>query len=78
MLELPGCDLGRRFLLLPEVLQTVAPLQYRQATEGVLTFAGPLDPSRSLAAEFIHQHLDAYLDHLGLLGPDLNAVTFFI
>jgi hypothetical protein len=31
-----------------------------------------------LAAEIIHQHLDAYLDHLKLLGPDLNALAFFI
>ena len=38
----------------------------------------PPVPGLRLAAEFLHQHLDAYLAHLDLLGPGLNAVTFFI
>lgn len=61
--------------LLPDLLAIVGPLNYRHAKTGVITFKGPLDNNRLFAAEFIHQHLDAYLQHLGL---PMNAVTFFI
>ena len=64
--------------LLPDLLRTVAPLNYRHAKSGVVTFEGRLDDNRLFVPEFIHQHLDAYLDHLGLLGQGINAVTFFI
>ena len=64
--------------LLPGILKTVQALGYRHAATGVVTFEGTLDPNRSLAAECIHQHLDAYLNHLHLLGPGMNAVTFLI
>jgi hypothetical protein len=32
---------------------------------------------RSFEAEFVHQHLDAYLAELGLLGKEMSALTFF-
>ena len=64
--------------LMRGILKTVEPLDYRQATAGVVTFTGKLDPKRKMPAELIFQHLDAYLEHLGLRGPKLNAVTFFI
>lgn len=62
--------------LVPAVLDAVRDLEYRHAASGE-TFRGELDPHRSLAAEIVHQHLDAYLAHLGLLGPRVNAATFF-
>lgn len=64
--------------LVGSFLATVGPLNYRQPTAGVTTFTGALQLNRSLALEIVHQHLEAYLDHLGLLSPELNAVTFFI
>lgn len=36
-----------------------------------------LHGKRSFEAEFIHQHLDAYLAELGLLGDEISARTFF-
>lgn len=60
------------------IVDRVRAPSYRQATNGVTTFAGALDPDRSLPAEFIHQHLDAYLKEVGLLSPTMNAVTFFL
>jgi hypothetical protein len=53
------------------------PLNYRQAREGVVAFSGTLAASRSFPGEFIHQHLDAYLEELRL-APALNALKFFI
>jgi triacylglycerol lipase len=55
----------------------IARLDYRHAQTGVVTFAGTVDPQRSFVFEVIHQHLDAYLEHLGL-GKDINALTFFL
>ena len=63
--------------LIPLIASRVKGLDYRQAREGVRTFAGALDPARSFAAEFIHQHLDAYLDELELRADGLDAPTLF-
>ena len=63
--------------LIPLIASRVAGLHYRHARAGMTTFAGTLDPARPFVAEFIHQHLDAYLAELGLLGEDLNARTLF-
>jgi hypothetical protein len=63
--------------LIPLIISRVAGLHYRHARAGMTTFAGALDPARPFVAEFIHQHLDAYLAEFGLLGEDLNALTFF-
>lgn len=63
--------------LIPLIVSRVAGLHYRHARAGMTTFAGALDPARPFVAEFIHQHLDAYLAELGLLGEDLNARTLF-
>ena len=52
-------------------------LDYRQARAGVTTFSGALDEGRGVAMEFIHQHLDAYLDELDLLDDRLNGLTLF-
>ncbi len=41
------------------------------------TFAGALDAQRPFEMEFIHQHLDAYLDEIDLLDERLNALTSF-
>lgn len=63
--------------LIPLIASKVRDLDYRQARAGTTTFAGTLDPKRSFAMEFIHQHLDAYLDELGLLDDRLNGLTLF-
>lgn len=55
----------------------VGPLNYRQAQKGVVAFSGTLAAARSFPGEFIHQHLDAYLEELRL-APALNALKFFI
>ncbi len=63
--------------LIPVIASRVRGLEYRQARAGVTTFAGALDAERGFEMEFIHQHMDAYLDELGLLDERLNALTFF-
>jgi hypothetical protein len=63
--------------LIPVIVSRVGGLDYRQARSGVTAFVGTLDPERPFAAEFVHQHLDAYLAELGLLDEGLNALTFF-
>jgi hypothetical protein len=55
----------------------IAPLNYRQARKGVVEFSGALAAARPFPGEFIHQHLDAYLEELRL-APALNALKFFI
>jgi len=63
--------------LLPVIASRVRGLDYRQARVGVTTFAGALDAKRPFEVEFIHQHLDAYLDELDLLDENLNGLTLF-
>lgn len=63
--------------LIPLIASKVSDLDYRQARAGVTTFAGALDAGRGVAMEFIHQHLDAYLDELDLLDDRLNGLTLF-
>lgn len=63
--------------LIPVIASRVRRLEYRQARAGVTTFAGALDAERAFEREFIHQHLDAYLDELDLLDDRLNALTLF-
>lgn len=78
--RIPGLYAPRRMALeplIPLIASNVRALDYRQARAGVTTFAGTLDPGRGVAMEFIHQHLDAYLDELGLLDERLNGLTLF-
>jgi hypothetical protein len=63
--------------LIPVIASRVGGLDYRQARVGVTTFAGALDAKRPFEMEFIHQHLDAYLDELDLLDEHLNGLTLF-
>ncbi|MEX2223194.1 MAG: hypothetical protein WEG40_15485 [Candidatus Rokuibacteriota bacterium] len=63
--------------LIPAIASRVKPVDYRQARAGVTTFAGALDEGRPFEAEFIHQHLDAYLDELDLRDEGLSALNFF-
>lgn len=63
--------------LIPVITAKVKPIDYRQARAGVTTFKGTLHGKRSFEAEFVHQHLDAYLAELGLLGKEMSALTFF-
>jgi hypothetical protein len=63
--------------LIPVIASRVRALDYRHARAGVTTFAGALDAKRSFEMEFIHQHLDAYLEELDLLDERLNVLTLF-
>jgi len=40
-------------------------------------FTGSLDSSRSVAAEFVHPHLEAYLAELGLLEAAVRPLALF-
>jgi hypothetical protein len=55
----------------------VASFAYEHPTNGRSSFQGALDPARPLAAELIHQHMDAYLVDLGL-DHLMSAFTFFV
>jgi hypothetical protein len=63
--------------LIPVIASRVRGLDYRHARVGVTTFAGTLDPARPFVAEFVHQHLDAYLDELGLPREGVTATALF-
>lgn len=63
--------------LIPVIASRVRPLDYRQARTGVTAFAGTLDAARPFEMEFVHQHLEAYLEQLDLLDEGLDALTFF-
>ena len=64
--------------LVENLIAGIEKLNYRHSVKEVRKFAGELDPSRSLAAELIHQHLDAYLAELRLLSDEFNALTCFV
>jgi len=56
------------------------PLDYAQPDRPPvrqMPFAGTLVPSRTFAAEFVHQHMDAYLDHAGFHGK-VDAIDLFL
>jgi hypothetical protein len=63
--------------LIPVIISRVQGLDYRHARAGVTTFAGALDSERGFEMEFLHQHLDAYLDELDLLDECVNVLTLF-
>jgi hypothetical protein len=78
--RIPDLYAPRRMVLeplIPVIIARVRSLDYRHARAGVTTFAGPLDSERGFEMEFIHQHLDAYLDELDLLDERLNVLTLF-
>lgn len=65
--------------LVEAIVAGVTPLDYRHVRPGVREFAGELRPaSRSFAAEFIYQHLDAYLHDLGLDAYGIDALRLFL
>jgi hypothetical protein len=64
--------------LVPDIIAAVQDLNYRHAEAGVVKFSGGLDPARSFVAELIHQHVEAYLEELGLSDEGIHAITFFL
>jgi hypothetical protein len=64
--------------LVTDLVNVVKGLNYRHSAKGVRTFAGPLNPARSFAAELVYQHLDGYLAELSLLTDEMNAFTCFV
>jgi hypothetical protein len=78
--QIPDLYAPRRTVLerlIPLIASRVGDLDYRHPRTGVTAFAGALDPARPFAAEFIHQHLEAYLAELDLLREGLSAAGFF-
>jgi hypothetical protein len=63
--------------LIPPIVSRVRDLEYRHPRAGLQAFRGPLDPSRPFVAEFVHQHLAAYLDELGLARAGVSARALF-
>jgi Lipase (class 3) len=63
--------------LIPFIVSRVKALDYRHAQTGVDVFAGLLDPERPFVAEFVHQHLQAYLEHCGLARDGVTARALF-
>jgi len=63
--------------LIPLIVEKVRTIDYRQARAGVTTFAGRLDVSRSFAAEFVYQHLEAYLTELRLTEAGVRPLALF-
>ncbi len=56
------------------------PLGYAQPTRPAIreqSFDGRLDDARTFGAEFVHQHMDAYLDHARYDRP-IDAITLFV
>jgi Lipase (class 3) len=79
--RVPGLYGSRTAALKPVVeaiVTKVAPLGYRHVQAGVRPIQGGLVASRSVALEFAHQHLDAYLIALGLDAHDIDALTLFV
>ena len=78
--EIPELYAPRRTALralIPVIAVRVAPLGYRHARAGLATFAGGLDRRRAFEAEFVHQHLEAYLAELRLLDQQVTASALF-
>jgi len=63
--------------MIPSIVGRVKPLGYRHARSGVISFEGQLDRQRSFEAEFVCQHLEAYLAELGLLEEVSPLALFF-
>ena len=64
--------------LLNRIANGVQQFQYRQALTGVRKFKGALDSNRLFGAEFVHQHMEAYLEELELTAEGIHAFTFFV
>ncbi len=64
--------------LVDALVAAVGPRDYVQVQVGVAPIEGALVESRSFAEEFIHQHLDAYLERLGLDAFGIDALRFFV
>lgn len=63
--------------LIPLIVSRVKALDYRHAQTGMDVFAGLLDSERPFVAEFVHQHLEAYLEHCGLASEGVTARSLF-
>jgi hypothetical protein len=64
--------------LVDALIAAVGPRDYRHVQQGVAPIEGALVDSRSFPEEFIHQHLDGYLERLGLDAFGIDALRFFV
>ena len=79
--QIPGLYGPRSALFKPvveSVVARVAPLGYRHVQPGMRPIHGRLVASRSFPEEFAYQHLDAYLDTLGLDAHGIDTLTLFV
>lgn len=64
--------------LITAIADGVRQIGYRQVTTGVRRFPGKLVTARPFGLEFVHQHMDAYLEELHLVEQGIRAATFFV
>ena len=82
MQEIPGLygppDGDRAMLkgLIDEVIKTIGPLNYHHVGNNVTQLSGVLKPETPFVLQLVHQHLDGYLEQMGL-GNEMNTATFF-
>jgi len=60
------------------IVADVEKRDYRQAKQDVPGFKGGLADTRTFPAEFVHQHLQSYIDRTGLDKEGISAETFFL
>ena len=57
---------------------SVEKLAYAHVGGTHVEFERPQTESRTMVDDLIHQHMNAYLEEAGLLGPKWNAITLFL
>jgi hypothetical protein len=78
--RIPGLYGARTAIFRPVVESIVsgtAAFGYRHVQAGVRRIEATLMPSRPFAEEFVYQHLDGYVDQLGLRAHGVDAVKLF-
>ena len=78
--RIPGMYGARTAIFRPVIESIVSgteALAYRHVQTGTRLIEGVLVPSRPFAEEFVYQHLDGYVDQLGLRAAGVDALKFF-
>ena len=60
------------------IVADVEKRDYQQAQPGLPPFPGILDERRTFVKEFVHQHLQSYLERTSLDKEEMSAETFFL
>ena len=79
--RIPGMYGARTAIFRPVIESIVSgteALAYRHVQTGTRLIEGALVPSRPFAEEFVYQHLDGYVDQLGLRAAGVDSLKFFL